>query len=326
MKFKFITLLLLISSTLQLFASAPDYSDLKYWIAHPEKEDMADVLPDQSLNDYQSDAEIDVFFIYPTIYDVEWEKFPKNADVNDEELNNRIAKSTIKNQASIFNGVGKVYSPLYRQANYQAYFVEQDSTVKETFDLAYEDVKESFQYFIKHWNKGRPFIIAAHSQGTTHGKRLIKELVDGKGLSNRLVVAYLVGMPVERDYFKKLKPCQNENQTSCFCSWRTYIKDYYPEYIYGDQIVATNPLDWTEGTDNWVDAEENKGSVLRKFSKVRKGLFAAQSHKGLLWVKSSKQWIKIALRKKDLHIADFNLFWMNVRLNAKHRVGLFWKM
>ena len=36
--------------------------------------------------------------------------------------------------------------------------------------------KAAFQYYLEHYNNGRPFIIASHSQGTYHAKRLITGL------------------------------------------------------------------------------------------------------------------------------------------------------
>jgi hypothetical protein len=43
-------------------------------------------------------------------------------------------------------------------------------------------VKTAFLYYLQHYNNGRPIIIASHSQGATHGKRLLKEFFDGKEL------------------------------------------------------------------------------------------------------------------------------------------------
>ena len=54
-----------------------------------------------------------------------------------------------------------------------------------------EDVKAAFQYYLEHYNNGRPIIIASHSQGTTHAKRLLKEFFDGTALQHQLVAAYL---------------------------------------------------------------------------------------------------------------------------------------
>ena len=71
-------------------------------------------------------------------------------------------------------------------------------------DVDAEDVKNAFEYYLKNENKGRPIIIASHSQGTTHAIRLLKEFFDGKDLSKQLVCAYLVGMGVKKDSYEKL--------------------------------------------------------------------------------------------------------------------------
>src|SRR5271157_4198956 len=94
--------------------SPPDYNQERYWAALPTKKDSADAVPYNSgLKDGQANAKVDVFFIYPTIYLAgrNW-----NADVNNKKLNRRIDKTTIRQQASAFNGSCKVYAPRYRQA------------------------------------------------------------------------------------------------------------------------------------------------------------------------------------------------------------------
>ena len=95
---------------LQKVPEAPDYQKLAYWVAHPEKQDMADEVPGKGqLQQYQESADVDVFFIYPTIYTgKQASDHPWFADVNDTKLNKSIAISTIKYQASVFNGVGKI--------------------------------------------------------------------------------------------------------------------------------------------------------------------------------------------------------------------------
>ena len=61
------------------------------------------------------------------------------------------------------------------------------------------------------WNKGRPFIIAGHSQGTNHAERLLKEviLVDEK-MSYQLKLAYLLGMPITT-ISDDFLPCEDES-------------------------------------------------------------------------------------------------------------------
>ena len=45
-----------------------------------------------------------------------------------------------------------------------------------------------------------PFIIASHSQGSTHAIRLLKEFVDSTTLQQQLVAAYIIGMQIPDDF------------------------------------------------------------------------------------------------------------------------------
>lgn len=96
---------------------------------------------------------------------------------------------------------------------------------------AYSDVRRAFINYLE-YHIGSPIIIAGHSQGTQHAKTLIKEFFDGQLLKNRLVAAYLVGMPVKQDEFKTIPPCIDSLQTACFVRWRTFQKRYEgPAYL-----------------------------------------------------------------------------------------------
>ena len=90
--------------------------------------------------------------------------------------------------------------------------------------LLMNDLKTAFQYYLDHYNQGRPIIIASHSQGTTHAERLLKEFFEDKPLKSKLVVAYIIGMAIPKNYFSSLGPCKDSTQTGCFVGWRTYKK------------------------------------------------------------------------------------------------------
>ena len=208
---------------------APDYTQAATWAALPDQLDAADIVP-KGMEDRQKDGEVDVFFVHPTIYTQQREDGePWNADVQNAKMNKKVDDSAIRFQSSIFNGVGRVYAPRYRQAHISAYWLKEPELQKRIFDLAYSDVRRAFQYYLDNYNQGRPIVIASHSQGTTHTRRLLKEFFDSTNLRNRLVVAYLVGMPVEKNYLENIPPCDRPEQTGCFCSWRTYLRGHYPE-------------------------------------------------------------------------------------------------
>jgi len=298
--------------------TAPDYSDLYYWAAHPDKEDNADRVPDAALQDNQKGSKVDVFFLHPTTHTKGNPNGQWNGSVTDEKLREKTSDGTILHQASIFNGTGRVFAPYYRQAHLKAYFTKKKDLAKKAFDFAYEDVKAAFEYYLQNENNGRPFIIASHSQGTTHMGRLMKERIDNDPkLREQLVAAYLIGMPVPKDSFDNIPICESPEQTGCFCSWRTYKEGYLPKkHAQGSHIAVSNPLSWTT-QENKVSKDKNPGSVLAKFEKgFVANLVGAEIHNGLLWVVKPKFPGSFLLISGNYHIADFNLFYLSVRENS----------
>ena len=305
---------------------APDYNMMSYWIAHPDQEDMADLVPGKGeLMEYQSTADVDVFFVYPTIYSKKQQKEnPWFADVNDQKLNKAIAKSTIKNQASVFNASGKVYSPLYRQAHINIYNADDLELKVEALAFAYQDVKRAFEYYLENWNNGRPIIIAAHSQGTTHAVQLLKDFFQDKPLMKKLVAAYVVGMPLSKNVLPSIPVCKEPKDTGCWLTWNTYIKDYYPpnhDFWYFN-ASNVNPLSW-KPTEEYVSFGVNKGGVLRNFKRIRPGLSDAQNHDGMLWINKPQFFGNFLINWDRYHVVDYNLFYINIRENVEDRVDAY---
>ena len=205
---------------------------------------------------------------------------PWNPSIDDSELNEKVDNSTILFQASAFNAAGRIFAPRYRQAHLRSYSTTDTASARKAFALAYSDVKNAFEHYLKYYNHGRPFIIASHSQGTTHAGPLIKEFIDGKSLQQKMVAAYLIGLPVPKTYFKSVRPCLNPDDLNCSISWRTFKSGYTPENrALGDSILVTNPLSWHIDT-TYVSKSQNKGAVLRNFDKILLKRVDAQVHNG----------------------------------------------
>lgn len=300
--------------------SAPDYSNLDYWAAHYDKEDPADLVPKKSkLSNNQKEAEVDAFFLHPTTLtsdkDSRW-----NGDVNDKELNESTDNTTIKHQGSVFNGSCRVYAPRYRQAHLRSYFSDKETEAEAAFELAYSDIKQAFEYYLEHINNGRPIVIAAHSQGSTHAKRLLQDFFDGKALQEQLVAAYVVGMPTRSSEFEVLTPCSSPAETGCYNSWCTYAWDSEIKPFYKG-AVTTNPINWTT-TDTYASREQSKGLVWRQFKKIQPKKIDAQAKDGILCV-HKPAFFEALFVGKNLHIADYNLFYMDIRKNVAERVQAF---
>ncbi len=310
--------------TLPKTASSPDYSNIDYWAAHPYKKDPSDSVPKPLRKDYRPDSTIDVFFIHPTTYTDNTRSFGWNAPINNTELAVKTDYSTILYQASIFNEAGRIFAPRYRQACLNAYFpvtTADTAAALAAFELAYTDVKAAFTYYLQNNNQGRPIIIATHSQGTTHGKRLVKEFFDGTSLQQKLVAAYLVGIPVEENWFTHLKTCSDASQTGCVLSWRTFKEGYKPGYLLNEKekAIVTNPLTWSS-SDTVASRSENKGSVISNFNRLVKRVAAANNANGVIWTHKPRFFGNIFFTTKNYHIGDYNLYYLSVRENVKERV------
>lgn len=302
----------------------PDYSQLDYWAAHPDKWDPSDSIPGQ-LAGGVIDSTVDVFFLHPTTLTNTKNK-RNNAAIDDPLINAKTDYSTILYQASVFNNECRVFAPRYRQAHISNFFSTDSAKAIQSFKTAYEDIKASFEYYLEHFNNGRPIIIAAHSQGSKLALWLLQDYFDLKPLYNKLVVAYITGWPIKKDYFTLIRPCEDSIQTGCFCSWRTLRKGYIPSYLKEEkeEVHATNPLLWVTA-ETYASKQLNKGSVLTKFNKVYKGVTDAQLKDGLLFVKKPKFPWGFIYFTKNYHIGDINLFYMNIRENVRLRIGMFWK-
>ena len=304
----------------------PEYSNMSNWAAHPEKNDPADRTPCLDVLDRQAQAPVDVFFLYPTTYtgsrrqERDW-----NAAVDDAAVNQKTDSTAILYQASIFNGAGRVYAPRYRQAHLQAFFSRDKASSAEALDTAYADVQAAFAYYLEHWNEGRPFILAGHSQGARHAMYLLRDRIENSPLASRMVAAYIVGWPVKQDFFKKTKACEIPDETACFCSWRTWEREFALEKAFEGDVICTNPLNWMTQEGVYASKSMNKGAVVRSFCVTYPELCDAEVYKGILLCSKPKFPGSIFFRRKNYHVGDLNLYYFNVRENAQLRAAAFAK-
>lgn len=298
----------------------PDYSNPLHWAALPTQKDKADLTPNRRIKEDQANAPVDVFYVHPTTY---YKGDPWNADLADVALNRYTDDMPIKHQATIFNASCRIYAPRYRQAHIRSYYNLYNGG-KEALGLAYTDVKAAFEYYLEHYNNGRPIIIASHSQGTTHTIRLMKEYFDGKPLAKQLVAAYLVGMPFKAETYSTLVPCTDSTATGCYVAWGAYADGYVPDFY--DTIckgsVCINPINWSTDT-TFSDIGQAKGLAGWKFRRIYGKSLKARVHNGVLWITKPRIPFAFLVNMQVYHIADYNLFWVDVRENVALRTRMF---
>ncbi len=300
----------------------PDYTNLDYWAAHPEKKDPSDSIP-KPLRKKNQDKSVDVFFIHPTTFTDEQYATIPNARIDDPYLNSKTDNTSILYQASAFNGVGRIFAPRYRQAHIGMYYEKDTSKALAAFETAYSDVRAAFKKFLE-WSKERPIVIASHSQGTTHAKRLMKEFFDGTTLSSRLVVGYLAGIKVEKNLFSNIPVCIDSLSMGCVTSWRAYRKGYEGNFtsVSDTNTIVVNPVTWSVD-GSMADRKLHKGAVLYTFNKTFKHTHTTQIMGDMLWISKPRFPGAFLYNTKNYHAGDINLFYLDIREDVKRRSNNF---
>lgn len=297
----------------------PNYSNSNYWAVLPSK------IPEQLnafINSDTVNLKADIFFVYPTLF-IDKKNDAWNADVNDITLNQKILDKSIHYQASAWAKVGRIFAPYYRQSHYRIYVEPFKNYAKPSFEIAYSDIKSAFEYYLEHYNNGRPLIIASHSQGSILCKRLLKEYFDGKPLQKKLIAAYIPGTKVLETDFAVLKPMTKANDTGGYVVWNSYKKNKYPKKYetWFEGGITSNPITWN--TEKETQKSQHQG-LLYNDNKIYPQSIEIELTDGLVWVSLPKVKKRIYMFFiKDYHFADINLFWKDIQLNAQQRVDAY---
>jgi hypothetical protein len=321
---------------------APDYSSPGAWAAWPGHEDTAADAPAGVAS--HSHDDVDVFFIHPT---TDLRPVIDNAAFDAAgRADTALRNGVLRFQASVFNDCCRIYAPQYRQATLKA-ITTNSGQAYATADLAYRDVEAAFTQFLAQTGD-RPFILAAHSQGSIHALRLLQQKIIGAPLQKRMVVAYIPGVALPLDIEKRGLPvCRSPAQTGCVVSWNTVAMNrddrrrrddaviwWNGRYqaISGRPLVCVNPLTWTLGGAS--DGGRNPGSVHGDGPNAPipapvQAIDAASCETGLLGVtikpENRRQFADVLSLMGIYHDFDYSLFYMAIRQNAALRVAAFQK-
>ena len=289
----------------------PDYAQEENWAVLPQKWNA-------SLEEVVGKPELkkaDVFFIYPTLFvdkkDSRW-----NADIRETSIRTEVLEKSVAYQASAWVAAANLYVPFYRQAHYRIFVEPYAQQGKQAGVVAYQDVKNAFEYYLKNYNQSKPIIIAGHSQGAIHAKRLIKEFFDGKPLRKQLIAAYLIGSRITENEFKTIPVLEQPEQFGGFVSWNTYKINHLPkryEQWYRGGVV-TNPITWDQSPSG---PKESHLGVLASDKKIYPNSLSVVKTDGMLWStlpQIKKRFLLSFIR--NYHFADVNLFWKDIQQNA----------
>ena len=189
--------------------AAPDYALPTSWALLPADADSGG----------PTDPPADVFFVPPTTFDGgrDW-----NGPIGNAKANRMLTRTMLPNYAGPFARSGRLFAPRYRQASlYTALTLRDDA--RDARQFAYGDVRRAFDYFLDHFDQGRPLIVVGVEQGGTLVDRLMREeLAARPALIRRLAAVYLVDATVlagDHGPGSSLPACARPGEPRCVVGW-----------------------------------------------------------------------------------------------------------
>lgn len=281
-----------------------------------------------------------VFFVHPTSY---LAKAHWTGPLDDAEQRER-AELFLRAMATPFSGSPQLWAPRYRQAAFGAFLTDKPEA-NQALELAYSDVLAAFDRFAASIPHGMPIVLAGHSQGAFHLKRLLKERIAGTPLVRRIAAVYLVGWPVSQEHDLPaigLPACERSEQAGCVMSWlsfaepadtgmmtkgyarRTALDGKSPQ---GSAFLCSNPL--TGGMGGAAPAAANLGTLKPakdgKSANLVPAMVPARCGKdGFLDIGPGPDLGPYVLPGNNYHVYDIPLFWANLRADVSSRVTA-WK-
>jgi hypothetical protein len=302
-----------------------NYADNSNWVAKPAKVDKA----------------VDVFYVHPTIYNG---KSPLNMDVSDTRLRN-LAQGLAVSQGGVYSESANLFAPYYRQVsmavlNDSKTGEKVDMFTNEHFLLGAGDVEAAFDYFLKHLNKDRPFIIAGHSQGTMVLIHLVRKRFHDEKLRKHLVAAYLIGYSVTQEDLKKypwMKRAQKADDTGVIITFNTESAGSQGSPVYEKGAFAINPLNWKNdstpaGRDQHLGAVFFDAETKERIEEIKNFSEAyVDTAKGVLIVRNMKEPESSRLNLSDIgsfpkgvyHKYDYSFWFNNLKENVKNRINAY---
>jgi len=253
--------------------AAPDYATPGNWLCLPGRTDICTTpLKTTALNpngygstgqsEVTKDAGVDCFVVYPTVS----RDAGMNSDLTPGEGEE---KAAIVSQFARFAGSCRLFAPVYRQMTLGAVAASAaGADVTKPAILAYSDVRSAWKEYLTKYNKGRPYVLLGHSQGSLMLQQLLAHEIEGKPEAARMRLAIIPGFnllvpqgKLVGGTLKQTPVCSKSGQTGCVMTWVSFRENNVPPTgaIFGvaDKpgmtVACTNPA--RPGATGWVSLD-----------------------------------------------------------------------
>lgn len=291
-----------------------DYSKAENWVEQPT----------------EATKPVDVFFIFPTV--TGFRDPVQICDIDDPDVVAG-AKNVRAVQVSVFDESCNVFMPYYRQISMPKPGTDY-GTVTEY--LSGFDTTDALDYFFKHLNQGRPFILAGHSQGSSTLLQLLKNyMTKHPEYLKRMVAAYPIGFAVTKDYLENtgLKFAEGATDTGVIVSWNTEGPANLDSKncVLAPKAISINPINWKRD-DTPASVKDNLGSLSIEGKIVVPGIADARvdTVRGSVIVSSVDPKVYgmpaeavLLFGPESYHMHDYGFFYNNLKQNIADRIKAF---
>jgi metallophosphoesterase (TIGR03768 family) len=313
----FLGLTFLATNESKLTNKSVDYSQPENWLSLPSSPGKA----------------VDVFYLYPTAWQKTNANDPNICDVDNPSMI-KGSNAAFAEQATAFEPIANIYAPYYRQVYTASLLLplqEQETLLK---NATIPDVTAAFDYYINHYNNGRPFILAGHSQGSNALIYILSDYMKAHpDVYKRMVAAYVIGYSITPTYLANnphLKFAEGPNDTGVIVSYNTeapVLNGTDPVVLPGALVI--NPITWTR-TEDLATANQSLGSYLPNQNGTDvlvKNYADAQINmtKGALICSTANPNTlapgNVAVGKGIYHTFDYLFYYYNIRANVADRIN-----
>ena len=216
-----------------------------------------------------ADKPYDVFYLQPTSWSVAEGETSCVASIDNPTMRAvGLVWSTLSGHG-VFSEYCNVYAPYYRQADagYIAGLAWDDAQTFWAYEAS-KDATQALDYYFEHYNKGKPFFLAGHSQGAAVVEALLADYFrQHPAYYSRMIAAYPIGYAVTTDYLARnphLKFAERADDTGVIVSYNTEGAENHSQrniVVAPSGSLSINPINWKRDATP-ATFSENKGSLL----------------------------------------------------------------
>ena len=304
--------------------AASDYSKKANWLS----------LPDRT-------KPYDTFYIYPSAYEDYNEGAPVIGSIGDKGMHAG-AHAFFEEQATAYENSTNVFAPYYRQMNFAAVMkATAEERNKILSGVPLQDLYAALDYYFEHYNEGRPFILAGHSQGSQMLTYILSEYMSKHPkYYKRMIAAYVIGYSITDSFLAKnkhLKFAEKADDTGVIISWNTEGpgNKNQKNFVVVDGAISINPLNWKRD-DTYAPASENLGARFKnqttgKFEIIPEAADAKVDTERGVVVTTTKvidpidDTLGMGFGPDSFHHADYSLYYNNIKANVAERCAAYQK-